>query len=70
MSIDVMEALENGEISPAQFWIRHLTAWTLIADATPLPEIEDTFRDLADVAGTLAEAAVRNDVIPAEICLN
>jgi hypothetical protein len=70
MSIETMEALESGEISPAQFWIRHLSAWTLIADTTPLPEVEDTYRDLADVAGTLAEAAVRFDQIPAEICLN
>lgn len=70
MSTEVMEALESGEISPAAFWMRHTVAWTLIADATPLPDVEDAYRDLADVAGLLAEAAIRHDEIPAEICLN
>lgn len=70
MSIEVMEALENGEISPAQFWMRHTVAWTLIADATPLPDVDDTYRDLADIAAVLAEAAIHNPVIPENISLN
>lgn len=67
MSTEIMEALESGAISPAAFWIRHTTAWLAIADITPLPEVEDFYRDLSDVAGTLAEAAVTFDHIPADV---
>lgn len=70
MSQETIEALEAGTLSPAEFWVRHTVAWTLIADVTPLPDVEDTYRDLADVAIILAEAAIRNDVIPQNVCLN
>lgn len=70
MSIDTIEALDTGVISPAQYWIRHMEAWTLIADVTPVPETEDFYRDLEDIAGTLAELLIRQGGIPVGFSLN
>lgn len=56
MSKEVVDALTRGEISPAQFWSRHIGPWTLIADATPLTPIEDTYRELADSADFMVDA--------------
>lgn len=55
MSKSTIHALMVGEITPAQFWIRHIESWTLIADVTPIQEVEDVYRDLADVAADLAD---------------
>lgn len=55
MSKEVEDALIRGEITPTQFWLRHIGPWTLIADATPLHEVEDVYRDLADSADFLAD---------------
>jgi hypothetical protein len=55
MSTEIINALSCGDITPAQFWIRHIGAWTLIADATPLADTDEMYRELADAASDLGE---------------
>lgn len=56
MSKEVVDALTRGEITPAQFWLRHISPWTLIADATLIPEVDETYRELADSAAFMADS--------------
>ena len=55
MSKETINALTRGEITPAQFWGRHIEPWTLISSATPVNETEEMYLDLADVASDLSD---------------
>lgn len=70
MSTDTIAKLDSGELCPAQYWIRHVEAWLEIAEASPLPEVEDFYRDLAHDAAILAEFCAQQNEFPVRVSLN
>jgi hypothetical protein len=59
MSQETIDALSRGDITPAQYWGRHVEPWTLISSATPLSEVDEMYLDLADVASDLSDLFAR-----------
>jgi len=55
MSIEVIHALENGEIDPITYWARHITAWREIANFTPLEDVEEMYGELEENASDVVE---------------
>lgn len=55
MSIEVIQALESGEIDPITYWARHVTAWRDIANFTPLDDVEELYGELEENASDVVE---------------
>lgn len=55
MSKEVIDALANGQMDPMTYWVRHVTVWGNIAEATPLDDVQEMYAELKTNAADVAE---------------